>query len=49
MQDEETDLSIADVNTSSAPKRPYIAPLLNDEPGDSEPYRFGPKGISRKP
>ena len=32
MQDEETDLSFADVNTSSAPKRPYTAPLLNDDP-----------------
>ncbi len=32
MQDEETDLSLADVNTSSAPKRPYTAPRLNDDP-----------------
>ncbi len=32
MQDEETDLSFADVNTSSAPRRPYTAPLLNDDP-----------------
>jgi hypothetical protein len=32
MQDEETDLSFADVNTSPAPKRPYTAPLLNDDP-----------------
>ncbi len=32
MQDEETDLSFADVNTSSATRRPYTAPLLNDDP-----------------
>ena len=31
MQDEETDLSFADVNTSSAPRRPYTAPLLSDD------------------
>jgi hypothetical protein len=35
MQDEETDLSFADFNTPSAPKRPYTTPLLNDGP-DSE-------------
>ena len=32
MQDEETDLSFADFNTPSAPKRPYTTPLLNDGP-----------------
>ncbi len=32
MQDEETDLSFADFGTPSAPKRPYTAPLLSDDP-----------------
>jgi hypothetical protein len=32
MQDEETDLSFADFSAPSAPKRPYTAPLLNDDP-----------------
>jgi len=35
MQDEETDLGFANVGTSPAPKRPYTAPLLSDDP-DSE-------------
>jgi hypothetical protein len=35
MQDEETDLGFADFTASSAPKRPYPAPLLSDDP-DSE-------------
>ena len=32
MQDEETDLSFADFSTQLAPKRPYTAPLLSDDP-----------------
>jgi hypothetical protein len=32
MPDEETDLSFADFGTKSAPKRPYTAPLPNDDP-----------------
>ena len=32
MQEEETDLSFADFSTRSAPKRPYTAPLLSDDP-----------------
>ena len=34
MQDEETDLSFADFSAPSAPKRPYTAPLLNDDPNN---------------
>jgi hypothetical protein len=32
MQDEETDLSLADFKTPSSPKRPETALLLNDGP-----------------
>ena len=45
MQDEETDLSFADVNTSSAPKRPYTAPLLNDDPDNENAPDLAAEGV----
>ncbi len=45
MQDEETDLSFADVNTSSAPKRPYTAPLLNDDPDNENAPDLATEGV----
>ncbi len=45
MQDEETDLSFADVNTSSAPKRPYTAPLLKDDPDNENAPDLAAEGV----
>ena len=45
MQDEETDLSLADVNTSSAPKRPYTAPRLNDDPDNENAPDLAAEGV----
>jgi hypothetical protein len=45
MQDEETALSFADVNTSSAPRRPYTAPLLNDDPDNENAPNLAAEGV----
>jgi len=46
MQDEETDLSFADFGTPCAPKRPYTAPLLNDDPNNENAPDLTSRGRS---
>ncbi len=40
------DPSFADVNTSSAPKRPYTAPLLNDDPDNENAPTWQPRAFT---
>jgi len=46
MQDEETDLSFADFNTSSPPKRPDTTLLLNDGPDNENGPDLSGRGHS---
>jgi hypothetical protein len=45
MPGEETDLSFANFSTGSSPKRPYMAPLLNESPDSKNAPGLAAEGV----